>query len=77
MLTGLVRGRCIAEVRAAIRAAETLFSTGHCASDLGDLAALSSVSAYPSRVRCALLPWRTLESALGGDGTPVCTENEH
>jgi nitrogen fixation NifU-like protein len=32
---------------------------------LGDLAALQGVRKYPVRVKCALLPWTTLEEALG------------
>lgn len=43
-----------------------------------DLAALIAVKRYPSRVRCATLPWRTLERAVASDtnaGTqPVTTE---
>lgn len=34
--------------------------------ELGDLSALSGVSRFPARVKCALLPWRTLEAALDG-----------
>ncbi len=30
----------------------------------GDLAALGGVSQYPSRIRCATLPWKTLKAAL-------------
>lgn len=33
---------------------------------LGDLAALSGVRFFPARIKCALLPWRTLEAALEG-----------
>lgn len=32
--------------------------------DLGDLEALSGVRKFPVRVKCALLPWTTLEDAL-------------
>jgi nitrogen fixation NifU-like protein len=30
----------------------------------GDLAAFGGVSQYPSRIRCATLPWKTLRAAL-------------
>lgn len=36
------------------------------AHELGDLSALSGVRRFPARVKCALLPWRTLEAALDG-----------
>jgi nitrogen fixation NifU-like protein len=33
---------------------------------LGDLVALSGVRKFPARIKCAMLPWRTLEAALDG-----------
>ena len=36
--------------------------------ELGDLSALSGVRRFPARIKCALLPWRTLEAALDGQG---------
>jgi nitrogen fixation protein NifU and related proteins len=44
------------------------------ASRLGDLAALSGVSRFPARVKCALLPWRALAAALSGEPGSVSTE---
>ena len=41
---------------------------------LGHLKAFSGVSNFPVRVKCASLPWRTLEAALGGEES-VTTEN--
>ena len=35
-------------------------------SDLGELVALAGVRRYPVRVKCALLPWTTLQEALDG-----------
>lgn len=40
---------------------------------LGDLAALSGVRKFPARIKCAMLPWHTLEAALGGQ-TAATTE---
>ena len=40
----------------------------------GDMAALTGVRAYPSRVKCATLAWKTLLAALDGDRQPVTTE---
>jgi nitrogen fixation NifU-like protein len=34
---------------------------------LGKLAVFSGVSAYPTRVKCASLPWHTLEAAMDRD----------
>jgi nitrogen fixation NifU-like protein len=42
--------------------------------NLGDMAALGGVRAYPSRIKCATLAWKTLKAALQGDSSPVTTE---
>ena len=39
--------------------------------DLGDLEALAGVRKFPVRIKCALLPWITLEQALDGGGRPT------
>ena len=35
--------------------------------ELGKLAAFGGVSEHPSRIKCAILPWHTLSSALAGE----------
>lgn len=42
--------------------------------ELGKLAALGGVRAYPTRVKCATLCWHTLNAALDEDTAPVSTE---
>ena len=73
MMAGEIEGRSLPEVRslgAAVRA--MLQGKGvDAALDLGDLCALEGVCQFPVRVKCALLPWTTLEEALAappGDG---------
>ena len=41
---------------------------------LGKLAALTGVSQFPLRVKCASLAWHTLKAALLGEGEKVTTE---
>ena len=41
---------------------------------LGDMAALAAVRAYPSRIKCATLPWKTLKAGLRGETIPATTE---
>lgn len=43
--------------------------------DLGDLAALSELTRYPARRKCALLPWAALTAALAGE-TRTTTEKD-
>ncbi len=40
----------------------------------GDMAALGSVRAYPSRIKCATLAWKTLEAALDDRTQSTTTE---
>jgi len=40
----------------------------------GDMAALSGVRAYPSRIKCATLAWQTLLAALDGGNQAITTE---
>ncbi|HAC33701.1 MAG TPA: SUF system NifU family Fe-S cluster assembly protein [Gammaproteobacteria bacterium] len=41
---------------------------------LGKLAVLTGVKAYPSRVKCATLAWHTCQGALHNSEKPVTTE---
>ena len=41
---------------------------------LGKLKVFSGVGEFPARVKCATLPWRTLEAALEGGASAVSTE---
>ena len=41
---------------------------------LGDLETLSGVNEYPTRIKCAILAWHTMKSALSGDSIAVSTE---
>ena len=41
---------------------------------LGDLETLAGVNEYPTRIKCAILAWHTMRSALSGDADAVTTE---
>ena len=41
---------------------------------LGKLAVFSTVSEFPSRVKCAILAWHAARAAMGGDESSVSTE---
>ena len=40
---------------------------------LGDLEILSGVSRFPTRIKCAVLPWHTFKSALNGNTDGVAS----
>ena len=70
MLTAVARGK---DLDAIARLRET-FVDGLAAEapplpkELGDLRALAGVKRFPSRIRCAVLPFDALEDALGASG---------
>ena len=41
---------------------------------LGDLETLAGVNEYPTRIKCAILPWHAMNSALNNDPATVTTE---
>ncbi len=71
LMAELVRGRQAAELRALASAFHDLAKTGVAgpqASALQTLMPLAGVSEYPSRVKCATLPWAALVAALDAGG---------
>ena len=76
MMTELLGGETADEAR---RRSEQVLGAFHPGvedglSNLGDIVALGSVRAYPSRIRCVTLPWRTFTAALDREPNPVSTE---
>lgn len=74
MLTERVRGLDEAGAREVIHCVEGMFADTPGPDAPGDLAALAGVREYPARVRCATLPWRTLDAALRRQPSAVTTE---
>jgi nitrogen fixation NifU-like protein len=65
MMTQLLKGKKRAEIES-IRARfrELMLGVAEPTDELGPLRALSGVARFPGRVKCALLAWNALESAL-------------
>jgi len=67
MMTQLVKGKSTEEIGAIRKKFRDLMLGNAAAADdaqLGSLRALSGVARFPARVKCALLAWNALESAL-------------
>jgi nitrogen fixation protein NifU and related proteins len=66
ILHDVVEGRSVDEARRQIAAVKATLQGGDVPSDvdLGDFEALEGVKQFPVRVKCALLPWTTLDQAL-------------
>src|SRR5512141_1272474 len=75
MMTQLVKGKSadqIEQLRITFRdmvMGTTSADDAKTTSELGSLRALSGVSRFPARVKCALLAWNALESAIEGAKT--------
>ncbi len=67
LMADTLRNRTPASIRALAEDFKTLVKTGATTNpNLDTLRALSGVSEYPSRIKCATLPWAALLAALDG-----------
>lgn len=80
MMTELLRGKTEAEIKALFEAFHHLCTEGddraiapELEDDVERLRVLSGVRQFPMRVKCATLPWHTMNAALAGMGE-VSTE---
>ncbi|MEE9346357.1 MAG: iron-sulfur cluster assembly scaffold protein [Methylococcales bacterium] len=77
LMTEMIKGKTVEQ-------AEQLFEQFHSITtshddeikleELGKLAVLAGVREYPSRVKCATLPWHTMNAAVKNEATSVTTE---
>jgi len=76
MMTASLKGKTVAEAEELFgRFHAMLTASGNGAPvELGKLAVFSGVCEFPSRIKCATLPWHTVHAALAGTGEPVSTE---
>ncbi|HVB10251.1 MAG TPA: SUF system NifU family Fe-S cluster assembly protein [Bacillota bacterium] len=64
MMTDAVIGKTVEEARTLIAAFSELMQGGAAGPELGDLVSLQGVARFPVRIKCATLPWTTLEKGL-------------
>ena len=65
MMTQLLKGKTRGEIDSIrTRFRELMLGSAEATDELGPLRALSGVARFPARVKCALLAWNALESAL-------------
>jgi nitrogen fixation NifU-like protein len=70
LMVEAVAGRTPAETKTLFETFRNMAQTGKCpdCASLEPLRPLASVHEYPSRVKCATLPWNALIAALNGEG---------
>ena len=80
MMTDAIKGRTVAEVDAPFDAFHQMVTSAPGgaieATRLGKLTVFAGVAEFPTRVKCASLPWHTLRTALHEPGAVATTENE-
>lgn len=65
LMTEALLGKPLAQAQAVFQEFHQLLTSGKSPqSDLGGLAVLAGVREFPTRVKCATLPWHTLQAAL-------------
>ncbi len=77
MLTQSIKGETLAKAEEIFNGFHALITDPDADVDndlLGDLEMLSGVSAFPTRIKCAVLAWHTLNAAIEGTGDSVTTE---
>ena len=77
MLTQSVKGETLAKAEEIFDGFHALITDPEADVDydlLGDLEMLSGVSAFPTRIKCAVLAWHTLNAAIEGKEDSVTTE---
>jgi len=76
ILTDMTRGQPVNKARTIAAGVLSMLEEGNDKGGSGEMTALAGVRAYPSRVRCATLAWRTFQAALAGTGATVTTEQK-
>ncbi len=75
MMTVYLQGRPVHEALEAVETFQQMMLKGQPPPDeFGDIEALAGVAKFPVRVKCASLPWKTLEQALADDNATITTD---
>ena len=77
MMTQSIKGKSLTEADEIFEAFHQMITDPDAGIDyeaLGDLETLAGVNEYPTRIKCAILAWHTMRSALADDDAPVSTE---
>ena len=75
VMTTILKGRTVAEAHQLFGQFRQLVTTDKPdGGDIGKLAVFAGVHKFPARVKCAILAWHALESALEGRPCTVTTE---
>lgn len=74
LMTESLKGKTEAEALTMLENFKSLVTGGSVDKEMGKLAVLAGVQAFPQRVKCATLAWHTLQAALKNSTEPISTE---
>lgn len=74
IMTTLLIGKSVKMAKSLFEKFHTMITTGEISEDMGKLAVLAGVYKFPSRVKCAVLSWHTMNNALHGETSLTTTE---
>jgi nitrogen fixation NifU-like protein len=74
MMTEMVKGKTEEEVRDLFERFHALVTGKTEAEEMGGLEVLAGVKDFPTRIKCATLPWHAMSAALEGSDDDVKTE---
>ncbi len=74
LMTEAIKGKTEEDAYALFAKIHKLLLQEDSSADVGKLAVLAGVHAYPARVKCASLAWHTLHAALENDHDTITTE---
>jgi nitrogen fixation NifU-like protein len=78
IMTEIVKGQTLSEIERLFGQFHDLVTSDHRTEvdtdALGKLAAFSGVREFPIRVKCATLPWHTMQAAINESEEPATTE---
>ena len=78
LMTTVLTGKTVEQAKKMFDGFHDLVTTGKSGDDdLGKLAVFGGVHKYPARVKCAILSWHAVLSALEGKGEIVSTEGDN
>jgi nitrogen fixation NifU-like protein len=69
LMTEALKGKTLAEARSLFERFHTMITSSPDSppSDLGKLSVFAGVREFPTRIKCASLPWHTLKAAVSDD----------
>jgi nitrogen fixation NifU-like protein len=74
IMTTLLIGKSVEMAESLFEKFHTMITTGEISEDMGKLTVLAGVHKFPSRVKCAVLSWHTMNNALHGNTNLTTTE---